>query len=417
MSIRNRNGKWEWRFWVDGQEYSEVTDLGATKRNEAEAHRREQRARDLVEQGKGHLLRIQVRSFNEAAEQFLIWAKGEYREHPNSAKRLAGSFASLIQFFGRRPVSAITAGALEDFKAWRRRCPTCGSEAQEPECRVCGGTGRGVEEVTIRHDLHALSKFFTYAQKHNWTRANPVKDIKLPSDADAVRIHPVTPAEEAAYFGYCLANGYQDLHDCGRLMLLQGPRPDELYSLPWSAVNLEAGTMLIARGKSRAARRSLRLVPESREILARRLREQAAGSQPLYVGSRPSLGGKAPQHQARQEMSGSPKWVFPSPVKPGCHLVKLNAHHDEVIEATGLRFVLYDFRHTFATRAIKRGVDLPTLKALMGHSSLRSLMHYVHIDQADMDAAMLRLAEKEREEREQLATEAQTRPEHSETVQ
>jgi hypothetical protein len=34
-------------------------------------------------------------------------------------------------------------------------------------------------------------------------------------------------------------NGYQDLYDMGRLMLLQGCRPEELLSLEQASVNLE----------------------------------------------------------------------------------------------------------------------------------------------------------------------------------
>jgi integrase len=42
-------------------------------------------------------------------------------------------------------------------------------------------------------------------------------------------------------------------------------------------------------------------------------------------------------------------------------------------------FVLYDFRHTFATRQlIEAKTDAATLAAIMGHSSLRILQKYVH---------------------------------------
>jgi integrase len=40
--------------------------------------------------------------------------------------------------------------------------------------------------------------------------------------------------------------------------------------------------------------------------------------------------------------------------------------------------VLYDLRHTFATRMVEAGCDLPTLAAILGHSGLRMVMRYVH---------------------------------------
>src|SRR6185312_553599 len=45
---------------------------------------------------------------------------------------------------------------------------------------------------------------------------------------------------------------------------------------------------------------------------------------------------------------------------------------------SGLDFVLYDLRHTFATRMAQAGCDLATLAAILGHSSLRLVQRYVH---------------------------------------
>jgi hypothetical protein len=41
-------------------------------------------------------------------------------------------------------------------------------------------------------------------------------------------------------------------------------------------------------------------------------------------------------------------------------------------------FPIYNFRHTFATRAVASGADLPTLSALLGHASILMTMRYVH---------------------------------------
>jgi integrase len=337
MPIRNRGGIWHYRVRVHGHEYSGSTGLAATERNRIAAQRAEAEARRLVLSGRSAELRLQVKPFSEAASMFLDWARGEYRAHPATAQRLATSFASLTAFFKGRAVSSITGGDIEDYKGWRR-------------------TVHEVREITLRHDLHALSKFYGYALKHHWASRNPVDDVDIPSEKDAVRIHVLTTAEESVYFE-AAARRFPSLYDVGRLMLLQGCRPEELMALEQSSVDLVRGTLTIRAGKTTAAKRTLLLVAESREILARRL-------------------------------STPGKWVFPSPKRPGQPLTKLNGAHDKVLTDTGLAFVLYDFRHTFATRAAARGVPLPSLAAILGHNNLRSVHKYVHPSQAHLDEAM-----------------------------
>ena len=57
--------------------------------------------------------------------------------------------------------------------------------------------------------------------------------------------------------------------------------------------------------------------------------------------------------------------------------MKLNGAHVRVCEKIGLRFVLYDFRDTFGMCMAEAGTDLVTLAAILGHSSLRSVMKKV----------------------------------------
>ena len=184
--------------------------------------------------------------------------------------------------------------------------------------------------------------------RHNWCRGNPIRHVEIPSDKDAVRMHIVTPAEEMVYFEAARSR-FKNLHDAARLILLQGMRPDEVMSLAQDAINPDKRTLFIRRGKTPAARRTLKLHTESLSILARRL-------------------------------DGGP-WVFPGK-RQGTHLTKLNGSHNKILAETGLKFVLYDLRHTFATRMAEMGCDLSTLAALLGHSSVRMVQRYVHITQA-----------------------------------
>lgn len=228
MALRNRDGRWHYRFRVDGVQYAQSTGLAATKRNEIAARQQEAEHRQALIDGRSPTRRVMVREFSDAADQFLSWAKTEYREHPSSERRIRTSFTSLKEFFGQKPVSLVTAGQIEDYKSWRAR-------------------EHKVRDITIRHDLHALSTFFQYAIKQGWARENRVREVSIPSDAEAVRIHVLTSSEEREYFRR--ASKYRDLHDAAKLISGQGLRPEEVIELKrWMSISI-AGNCTSAVGK------------------------------------------------------------------------------------------------------------------------------------------------------------------------
>jgi integrase len=343
MAIRKRGGVWHFRFKLDGREYAETTGFAGTQRNESKAQQIELEYRQALLEGRRPSRRVVVREFSDAADEFLVWAKTEYREHPNSYKRIKTSFASAKEFFGKEPVSLIDEGKIDSFKAWR---------ASEHEVR----------DITIRHDLHALSTFFGYAIRQHWTRENPIRNVEIPSDADAVRMHILTPTEEKVYF--MRAAKWPDLYDAGRLIWNQGMRPEEVTVLTKADIDLERGQIHVRWGKSPAARRTLDMTTETRSILARR-------------------------------MQGNSPWVFPSKRKPGSHVGRLNSAHDRLVkkaaeDGIAINWVLYDFRHNFATRMAVAGIDLKTLGDILGHGSLRTVQKYVHPTAEHKKLAMAR---------------------------
>jgi site-specific recombinase XerD len=359
MALRQRGGKWHFRFKLDGREYAGTTGLAATSRNETRARQMELEYRKALEEGRRPTRRVLVREFSDGADEFLEWAKTHYREHPNSYRRIKTSLASAKVFFAQTPISLIDAAQIEVYKTWR---------AREHEVR----------DITIRHDLHALSTLFAYAMRQHWTRENPIREVTIPSDAEAVRMHILTAAEEKIYFQR--AAKMRDLYDVGRLMLNQGMRPEEVTSLAKADIDLQTGQIHIRRGKTKAAKRTLDMTSESRLILGRR-------------------------------MSGDSPWLFPSRRHKGGHIGRLNSAHDRLIQkATRDRvkidWVLYDLRHTFATRIAQAGIDLATLAAILGHNSLRVVQKYVHPTAEHKRSAMARydqvLSEAEMKEQQEV---------------
>ena len=77
------------------------------------------------------------------------------------------------------------------------------------------------------------------------------------------------------------------------------------------------------------------------------------------------------------------------------HVARVNNAHERLLEqgkkeGIELEFVLYDFRHTFATRMAEEGIDLATLAKILGHSSIRIVERYVHPTDEHKKTAMVR---------------------------
>ena len=72
---------------------------------------------------------------------------------------------------------------------------------------------------------------------------------------------------------------------------------------------------------------------------------------------------------------------------------QIESAHNRVIEeihrnGSALSFVIYDLRHTCATRLAERGTPLTALAAILGHTGIRMVTKYVHPTQEEQDRVM-----------------------------
>ena len=169
--------------------------------------------------------------------------------------------------------------------------------------------------------------------------SNPVKVKFLQEGLGEMRI--LSHDEEELF----LDNSPQRLKDIAIMMLQTGMRPNEVYSIRKEDVH--PGFIFVPRGKTRFARRTIPLTEEAAEVLERRAKEAKGAC------------------------------LFPSRTNHDKPMTICRSHLT-VCRKIKLEFRLYDLRHTFGSRSAMAGVDLPTLKELMGHSSITLTMRYVH---------------------------------------
>ena len=146
-----------------------------------------------------------------------------------------------------------------------------------------------------------------------------------------------------------------------RLLMLTGCRRNEIVELRWEDVDLEAGELRLADGKTGA-----RLVPLS-----------APAVTVLSVLPR---------------VEDSP-WVIPGG-KPGRHLADLQPPWERVRERAGLEEVrTHDLRHSFASRALALGESLPMIGKLLGHTQVQTTARYAHLARDSVKASASRIAD------------------------
>ena len=102
------------------------------------------------------------------------------------------------------------------------------------------------------------------------------------------------------------------------------------------------------------------------------------------------------------DVAGPDGWLFRGKQR-GAPLDDIENAHCKILAKSGLAFVIYDCRHTFATRfAEAKGGDVVALAAILGHGNLRTVMRYVHVSSQHQKVQMRQFVEAEEKRRVQI---------------
>ena len=267
------------------------------------------------------------------------WRKACYcRCKPSTRKRIDSALQTqLLPTFERHPLDKISrADVHEWFDEYSQTAP--------------GGANR---------TLDVLRQILNHAIACGHIKANPARGVprnprpkltRFLSSAEIGRLHDALDAHRGRGSG-------QQQAEIIRLLLLTGCRKCEIVGLRWSEVR--GDTLHLTDSKT--GPRTIFLCGPARVILER---------QPKSSG----------------------EFVFPALNNP------LQARSTElslwrkVRKESGLEGVrLHDLRHTFASHAVIRGVSLPVVSRLLGHTKTSMTLRYAHVRDRDTEAAAERI--------------------------
>ena len=147
-----------------------------------------------------------------------------------------------------------------------------------------------------------------------------------------------------------------------RLLMLTGCRKNEILTLRWTDVDLEAGELHL--GDAKAGPRTVHLPPTAVRLLKTLPRRE-----------------------------GCP-WVFPGEDREGrfsgggldyvWQTIRTHAELEDVR--------LHDLRHSFASRALALGETLPVIGKLLGHNDIETTARYAHLARDSIHEAAERIA-------------------------
>lgn len=340
MALYKRPGsKYFWfKFIFDGQLFQKSTKC----KNKRDAETVESALRTALALGKvGIKQKGKAPTFKQAADDFLKWSEVNHAQKPNSHLRIEFRCLTLKKFFGETRVDRIEPQDVEKFILWRSK-------------QISRKTKEKITHDTINQELITLKTIFRRLVSSDILAKSPARDIKRLAGNERT-FHVLTDEQEKIY----LMAAPQPLQDVAAFMLETGCRPSEIYLLKRENVFLEKEFLNVTGGKTKSSNRKIWLSDKAADILRRRL--ETFKGEYLF-----------PKADADVEL---PPQI-------------LNVQHLETLDRTGLKFRLYDCRHTFSTRQVENGVDLLTLAAMLGHSNLNQVQRYAHPSEASKRNAM-----------------------------
>jgi len=345
-SIRKRGDAYYIDYRIDGKRVrkSAGTDLKTAEAILAEIKAQES-ARKLSVAGARHAASLQS-AFNDirryCAGIFAPNTQAKYNSVLNNFSRFLAKRFSYIQ-----TLNDINSDVLDAYKQERRK------DEAAPK--------------TVKAELVILGKFFDLFVNWKYLASNPVKTVDKPV-IPTKGIPRILSEEEVKKL---LDNASSWLRPVLLTFLNTGLRKHELEDLEWDDVDLTRRLIHVRHKSEWAAKEQDRDIPIN-DVLLKVLLEQKHKSQDT-------------SHKTQDT-----SLVFPDENGLKYHHNRLRRYLIRLAKTCDMPDVtqLHILRHTFAAQLVKRGVDLNTLRELLGHNDIKTTMVYSHLKQTDAKSAV-----------------------------
>ena len=278
--------------------------------------------RQSIKEGKQpEVKRIANHSFHELAKEYVKWA-----ERQRGFKQKAIIVNQLVEEFGRYPLRVFNPRLLEQYQTDRIQ--------------------KGNKPATVNRHLATVKHMFTKAVEWDMVEDETLKRVRRVKllEENNRRLRFLSKEECQALINAC----DKHLRPIVVMALNTGMRRGEILSLKWDNVDLRHGFILLDQTKN----------GERREI-------------PINETLRDTLQGMVRRIDV--------PYVFYDP-NIGKPYLRVTRSFASACRRAGIKdFHFHDLRHTFASHLVMAGVDLTTVKELLGHKTLTMTLRYAHL--------------------------------------
>lgn len=329
--IYKQKGSKNW--WVryaglDGRMVFESS--GSTKFSDAE-DLLIQRKKAVREGKQPEVKKIGKYSFQELAQQYLLWTNGRQR----SAKNRGYIVGQLVERFGNLPLRSFNTLLVEQLQT-----DLMNRKLKNSSCNTVIGV---------------LKRMFTKAVEWVMVEEEVLKHVMKvkPLQDDSKRMRYLAKEECQALINSCDSH----LRPIVITALNTGMRKGEILSLKWDNVDLRQGFILLERTKN-GERRAIPINNSLRHTLTNITRR-------LDI-----------------------PYVFYNPVSSKKYEDIKRSFNTALKKAKIRDFHFHDLRHTFASQLVMAGVDITTVSKLLGHNSLKMTLRYSHLADSHITKAV-----------------------------